>query len=74
MIYLIIFGLILSSIHLYQILFGGVEAITDGIRTNWLRVTLRISLKVIVFSIVTVGIICTAIVMFACNYKPGKKN
>ncbi|MDP1765130.1 MAG: hypothetical protein Q8L07_14715 [Sediminibacterium sp.] len=74
MYYLIVFGLIFSAIYLYQIFAGGVEAITAGIQTRWLRITLRILFKIVVFSFVAVGIISTAIVMLAFNYKPGKKD
>lgn len=65
--------LIFGGIFLYQSIAGGVDAITKNIERRWLRISLQIILKTVVFCCVAVGIISMAIVMLAFSYQPEKK-
>jgi len=58
---IILAGLVFSGIFLYQQFAGAAESVTARIKTSWLRITLRILRKTIVFLFVVVGIFCTAI-------------
>ena len=71
---IILVALVLGGIYLYQQFAGGVESVTARIKTRWLRITLRILLKTIVFIFVVVGIISTAIVALAFSYNDKKKD
>ena len=71
---IILMALVLGGIYLYQQFAGGVESVTTRIKTRWLRVTLRILLKTIVFIFVVIGIISTAIVALAFSYDPKRKD
>lgn len=71
---IILMALVLGGMYLYQQFAGGVESVTAKIKTRWLRITLRILLKTIVFIFVVIGIISTAIVALAFSYDPKKKD
>ena len=71
---IILMALVLGGIYLYQQFAGGVESVTARIKTRWLRITLRILLKTILFIFVVIGIISTAIVALAFSYDPKRKD
>lgn len=71
--YIIFFTLVLGCFFMYIQLAGGVLAVTGKIKTRWLRITVTILSQVIVFCLVAVGVICTAIVAIAFSYGGKKK-
>lgn len=71
---IILMALVLCGMYLYRLFADGVESVTAKIKTRWLRITLRILFKTIVFIFVVIGIISTAIVALAFSYDPKKKD
>ena len=73
MIVLIVIILLFSGIWLYQDFAGGIEAITSKIKRPWIKVTLRIFLKIFTITFIIVGIIATTFIALIMAYDPKKK-
>jgi hypothetical protein len=68
-----IFLLLFTGIWLYQDFAGGIDAVTSKIKRRWLKVTLRILLKIVTLTFIVAGVIATAILAIIMNYDPKKK-
>jgi len=73
MIVIIIVILIFSGIWLYQDFAGGIDAITGKIKRPWLKVTLRIALKIVTITFIVVGAVATAFIAMILAHNPKKK-
>ena len=73
MIILIIVVLLFSAIWLYQDFAGGIDSATANIKSRWLKVTVRIILKIVTLTFIVSGVVATAFLAIIMNYKPKKK-
>ena len=73
MIVLIIVILLFSGIWLYQDFAGGIEVITCKIKRPWIKVTIRIFLKIVTITFIVAGIIATTFIAMIMAYDPKKK-
>ena len=71
----LLFSIVLSGVIFYRDAHIGIDKLTEKIKTDWLRTTIRILLKVGAAVFIAAGVVCTIICVIAFSYEPknGKK-
>ena len=68
-------ALVLGGVQFYIEAHIGIDNLTQKIKADWLRTTIRILLKVGAAVLIIAGVVCTIICAIALTYEPknGKK-